>query len=175
MGAHLHRRKVEVRWIMLEEDSKPTWTIRPHATPGNDASQGDGLAVLLLQGLQAGWVSPGILAGQVAHLQALDPYRHGVGVLGVVRLARQDRIHLFPHTAIERATSSDNVPEVVLIAGLTDDFEVFSALSPPRSRLGRVKTDQNSCPVKRTIRRFAVKILDNQVLQRVGERLQPAK
>jgi hypothetical protein len=113
---------------MLEEDPEPTRAIRSHATPGNDASQGDGLAVLLLQGLQAGSVSPGVLAGQVAHLQALNPYRHGVGVIGVVRLGRQDRVHLFTHTPIGRATLSDDAPEVVLIAGLTDDFEVFSTL-----------------------------------------------
>jgi hypothetical protein len=53
---------------MLEEDPEPTRTIRSHATVGNDASQCDGLAVLLLQGLQAGSVPPGVLAGQVAHL-----------------------------------------------------------------------------------------------------------
>jgi hypothetical protein len=82
-GAHLHRTKAEVRWIMLEEDPEPTRTIRSHATLGNDASQCDGLAVLLLQGLQAGSVPPGVLAGQVAHLQALNPYRHGVGVIGL--------------------------------------------------------------------------------------------
>jgi hypothetical protein len=68
---------------MLEEDPEPTRTIRSHATPGNDTGKGDGPAVLLLQGLQAGSVSPGVLAGQVAHLQALNPYRHGVGVIGL--------------------------------------------------------------------------------------------
>jgi hypothetical protein len=114
---------------MLEEDPEPTRTIRSHATPGNDTGKGDGPAVLLLQGLQAGSVSPGVLAGQVAHLQALNPYRHGVGVIGVVRLGRQDRVHLFTHTPIGRATLSDDAPEVVLVAGLADDFEVFSALA----------------------------------------------
>jgi hypothetical protein len=114
---------------MLEEDPEPTRTIRSHATPGNDTGKGDGLAVLLLQGLQAGSVSPGVLAGQVAHLQALNPYRHRVGVIGVVRLGRQDRVHLFPHTAIWGVTPSDDAPEVVLVAGLADDFEVFSALA----------------------------------------------
>jgi hypothetical protein len=113
---------------MLQEDPEPTRTIRSHATPGNDTGKGDGPAVLLLQGLQAGSVSPGVLAGRVAHLQALNPYRHGVGVIGVVRLGRQDRVHLFTHTPIGRATLSDDAPEVVLIAGLTDNVEVFSTL-----------------------------------------------
>jgi len=97
----------------------------PAITPAIPA----GPAVLLLQGEQARPVSPGILARQVAHLQALDPHRHRVGVIGVVRLGRQDRVHLFPHTAIWEVTPSDDAPEVVLVAGLADDFEVFSALA----------------------------------------------
>lgn len=74
MGTHGHRAKAEVRWIMLKEDPEPTQAIRSHSTPRNDTGKGNGLTVLLLQGEQAGPIAPGILAGQVAHLQALDPH-----------------------------------------------------------------------------------------------------
>jgi hypothetical protein len=113
---------------MLKEDAEPTWAISSHSTPRNDTGKRDGLAVLLLQGEQAGPIAQGILAGQVAHLQALDPHCHGVSVIGVVRLSRQHRVYVFPHPTIRGVTSSDDAPEVVLIAGLAHDFEVLSAL-----------------------------------------------
>jgi hypothetical protein len=95
---------------MVQEDAKPTRTIGSHPASGNDAGKGDRLAVLLLQGQQAGPVALGILAGQIADLEALDPDGHGVGVIGVVRLGSQDRERVFAHPAIWAATSPDDAP-----------------------------------------------------------------
>jgi hypothetical protein len=84
--------------------------------------------VLPLQGEQTGPVSSSILPGEVADPEPLDPHRHGVGVVGVVRLGHQDGVHLHAHPIVGGATTSDDVPQVVLIAGLTHDLEVLSAV-----------------------------------------------
>jgi hypothetical protein len=73
---------------MVQEDAEPNRAIGAHSTSRDDAGKRDRL-VLLLQGEQARPVSLGILAGQIADLEALDPHGHGVGVIGVVRLGRQ--------------------------------------------------------------------------------------
>ena len=83
-----HGAKAEVGWIMVQEGAQPTRAIGPHSTSGNDAGQGDRLAVLLLHGEQARPVSLRILAGQIADLEALDPHGYGGGVIGVLRLGR---------------------------------------------------------------------------------------
>jgi hypothetical protein len=123
-----HRAKAEVGWVVVQEDAEPTRAVRLYPAAHNGAGKRDRLAVLLLQGKQAGPVAASILTGQVADLEAFDPHRHGVGVVGVVRLGHQDGVHLHSHTIVWGAASSDDAPEVVLVAGLAHDFEVFSAL-----------------------------------------------
>jgi hypothetical protein len=56
----LGRRRPKSAGSCSRKDAEPPQAIGSHATPGNDAGQSDGLAVLLLQGEQARPISPGI-------------------------------------------------------------------------------------------------------------------
>jgi hypothetical protein len=64
---------------MIEEQPEPAEPVGPDPTADDRAGQRDRLAVLGLEGKQAWPVSSGVIAGEVADLEALDPDRYGVG------------------------------------------------------------------------------------------------
>jgi hypothetical protein len=97
--------------------------------PYDGAGKGDRLAVLLLQGEQAGPVAPSIVVGEVADLEALHPHRHRVGVVRIVGFGHQHGVHVHAHAVLKRAATPNYPPEAFLVAGLAHDFEVLPALA----------------------------------------------
>jgi hypothetical protein len=114
---------------MIKEQAEPAWSVRPDPATDDGAGKRDRLAILAFKGKQARPVPSSVIGREVADLEALHPYRHGVGVIGVVGLGDQHGIHLHAHAVGSSAAPPNHLPEVVLIAGLAHHFEADPALA----------------------------------------------
>jgi len=85
--------------------------------------------MLSLKGEQPRLVPLGICTGQVADLEAADPYRYRIGVVRVVSLGHQHGDHIHSDALLWQPSTTDKPPETVLIVGLAHDFQILSAVA----------------------------------------------
>jgi hypothetical protein len=76
--------QAEILRVVAQEHAELPWPVAADAAAGDDAREGDRHAAGLLLSEQAGPVPPGVLPGQVPHLQPVNPHRHRAGVIGIV-------------------------------------------------------------------------------------------
>jgi hypothetical protein len=137
-----HRAKAEVSRVVVEEHPEPAWPVRPHATAHDGAGERDRLVVPLLEREQAGPVASGVVAGEVADLEACTHTDTALASCGLP-VSATNMAYTSTRTRSSGARRPPyHAPEIVLVAGLTNHVEVDTASQswtsmPSRIQVGR--------------------------------------
>jgi hypothetical protein len=118
-------KEAEVLGIVAQEYAEPTKAVVPHSAPGYHALQRDRLTLTLLYRQQAGAERVRLISWQVAHHQAVDPDRNGVGVVGVSILGQQHCIDIGADPFLWSVPPADHAPEIFLAIRLAHYFKVM--------------------------------------------------
>lgn len=111
----------EVGGVVVEEDAEEpgaVWSLAAADDGGVERDQAVGALVHEIQETRT--VGPGVLAGQVADEVAVDKNLDGVGVEPIVGLRQQHGGNVVAHPVA--TTGTDDLPERLLVVGLTDDL-----------------------------------------------------